>query len=158
MTLASRRYAVPKSDQTYTISELSREFAVTPRALRFYEDKGLLAPRREGLNRVYSARERGRLQLILRGKRLGFPLTEIKGVLDLYDLEGGERMQMQTVAKKFRQRLVVLRAQREDLEHAIEEIERGIAWLDERLDASAPSTASPRPREAAARRRLEGAS
>lgn len=149
---------MPKSDQTYTISELSREFGVTPRALRFYEDKGLLSPRREGLNRIYGARERGRLQLILRGKRLGFPLTEIRGVLDLYDLEDGERVQMQAVAKKFRQRLLVLRAQREDLEHAIEEIERGIAWLDERLDASGKSTASARPRENASRRRLEGAS
>jgi DNA-binding transcriptional MerR regulator len=149
---------VPKSDQTYTISELSREFAVTPRALRFYEDKGLLSPRREGMNRIYSARERGRLQLIRRGKRLGFPLTEIKGVLDLYDLEDGEHKQMQTVAKKFRQRLIVLRAQREDLEHAITEIEQGIAWLDERLQAPAKPTASSRPSEDVARRRLEGAS
>jgi DNA-binding transcriptional MerR regulator len=158
MTLASRRHAVPKSDQTYTISELSREFAVTPRALRFYEDKGLLSPKREGMNRIYSGRERGRLQLILRGKRLGFPLNEIKGVLDLYDLEDGERKQMQTVAKKFRQRLIVLRAQREDLEHAIEEIEQGIAWLDERLQSPAKPTASSRPSEDVARRRLEGAS
>ncbi len=149
-----------KSDKTYSISELSKEFSVTPRALRFYEDKGLLAPRREGLSRIYSARERGRLQLILRGKRLGFPLTEIKGVLDLYDLENGERMQMQTVAKKFRQRLIALKAQREDLEHAIEEIERGIAWLDEKLAAPAPAKASGAARayEQEARRRLEGAS
>lgn len=145
-----------KSDQTYTISELSREFAVTARALRFYEDKGLLAPRREGTNRIYGARERGRLQLILRGKRLGFPLVEIKGVLDLYDLEDGERVQMQAVAKKFRQRLIVLRAQRDDLEHAIEEIERGIVWLDEKL--AAPTHPKGRSSQEAARRRLESAS
>ena len=66
-----------KNDRTYSISELAIEFGVTARALRFYEDKGLLTPRREGLARIYSARERGRLQLILRGKRMGFPLTEI---------------------------------------------------------------------------------
>ncbi|MEJ0024126.1 MAG: hypothetical protein WDN76_12450 [Alphaproteobacteria bacterium] len=79
-------------------------------------------------------------------------------MLDLYDLEDGERKQMQTVAKKFRQRLIVLRAQREDLEHAIEEIEQGIAWLDERLQAPAKPTASSRSSEDVTRRRLEGAS
>ncbi len=79
-------------------------------------------------------------------------------MLDLYDLEDGERKQMQTVAKKFRQRLIVLRAQREDLAHAIEEIEQGIAWLDERLATPAKPTASARPAEDVARRRLEDVS
>jgi DNA-binding transcriptional MerR regulator len=124
-----------KSDRTYTISELSREFDVTPRALRFYEDKGLLAPRREGLSRIYTARERGRLQIILRGKRLGFALSDIKEIIDLYDLNDGARAQMTTALKKFRKRLEDLKAQREDIAFAIAETERGIEWLKERLPA-----------------------
>jgi DNA-binding transcriptional MerR regulator len=125
--------AVSKSTKTYSISELSREFKVTPRALRFYEDKGLLAPRREGLSRIYSARERGRLQIILRGKRLGFPLSDIKEIIDLYDLNDGERTQMTVALKKFRQRLTDLKAQKEDIDFALSETERGIEWLKERL-------------------------
>jgi DNA-binding transcriptional MerR regulator len=149
-----------KSDRTYTISELAREFAVTPRALRFYEDKGLLSPRRDGMNRIYGARDRGRLQLILRGKRVGFPLNEIKEILDLYDLNDGERTQMQTAARKFRTRLAALKSQREDLEHAIEEVANGIKWLDERLGpAATPAQAgAARAYDQVARRRLEGAS
>mgnify|MGYP001001611416 CR=1 FL=1 len=122
-----------KSDRTYTISELSREFDVTPRALRFYEDKGLLAPRREGLSRIYTARERGRLQIILRGKRLGFALSDIKEIIDLYDLNDGARSQMTTALKKFRKRLDDLKAQRDDIAFALAETERGIEWLKERL-------------------------
>lgn len=74
--------------KTYTISELAREFQVTPRALRFYEDKGLLSPTRDGLNRVYSTRDRARLKLILQGKSVGFSLSDIREILDLYTLEG----------------------------------------------------------------------
>ena len=87
-----------KADRTYTISQLAREFEVTPRALRFYEDKGLLTPRREGMNRVYSHRDRGKLQLILRGKRVGLSLIEIKEILDLYKVD--QRAQAQTALKK----------------------------------------------------------
>jgi DNA-binding transcriptional MerR regulator len=123
-----------KSERTYTISELSREFSVTPRALRFYEDKGLLAPRREGLARIYSARERGRLQIILRGKRLGFPLSDIKEIIDLYDLNDGEVTQMKVALVKFKKRLDDLKAQQEDITYALTETERGIQWLNERLD------------------------
>jgi DNA-binding transcriptional MerR regulator len=124
-----------KTDRTYSISELSREFDVTPRALRFYEDKGLLSPRREGLSRIYTARERGRLQIILRGKRLGFALSDIKEIIDLYDLNDGERTQMEVALKKFRKRLEDLKAQRDDIAFAITETERGIEWLRERLPA-----------------------
>ena len=130
-----------KNERTYTISELSREFQVTPRALRFYEDKGLLSPRREGLARIYSARERGRLQIILRGKRIGFPLSDIKEIIDLYDLNDGERTQMTIALKKFRKRLVDLRAQQEDIAQAIVETERSIEWLNERVPTSAPAQA-----------------
>lgn len=145
-----------KPERTYTISELAREFKVTPRALRFYEDKGLLTPRREGLNRVYGARDRARLHLILRGKRVGFPLTEIKEILDLYDLGDGQRAQMQTALAKFKVRLGLLEAQREDLEGAIKSLTDGMAWLEARLAEPAPaaSTAAARAFDKVARKRL----
>ena len=148
-----------KAERTWTISELAREFKVTPRALRFYEDRGLLSPRRDGLNRVYSVRDRGRLILILRGKRVGFPLTEIKEILDLYDLNDGERAQMQTALKKFRARAVTLEAQREDLEGAIQALADGIAWLESRLAEPAPKAgvAAARAFEQEAKRRLQDA-
>jgi DNA-binding transcriptional MerR regulator len=107
-----------KSDRTYTISELAREFDVTPRALRFYEDKGLLTPRREGLNRVYSHRDRGRLQIILRGKRIGLSLIEIKEILDLYKID--QRAQVQTMLKRFKSRVEALEQQRDDVDAAID--------------------------------------
>jgi DNA-binding transcriptional MerR regulator len=148
-----------KSERTWTISELAREFKVTPRALRFYEDRGLLSPRRDGLNRVYSGRDRGRLQLILRGKRVGFPLTEIKEILDLYDLNDGERSQMQIALKKFRSRMVALESQREDLAGAIQALGDGIKWLEGRLAEPAPKAgvAAARAFEKEARRRLQDA-
>src|ERR1700710_1180630 len=85
------------TDTRYTITELAREFEVTPRAIRFYENQGLLTPAREGTNgmrRVYSARERTRLRLTLRGKRLGFTLSEIRRLLDLYDSPTGTVAQL----------------------------------------------------------------
>jgi DNA-binding transcriptional MerR regulator len=148
-----------KAERTWTISELAREFKVTPRALRFYEDRGLLSPRRDGMNRVYGPRDRGRLQLILRGKRVGFPLMEIKEILDLYDLGDGQRAQMQTCLKKFRSRLAALEAQREDLVGAIEGLKDGITWLEQRLAEPAPKAgvAAAKAFEKEARRRLEDA-
>lgn len=132
-----------KPDRTYSISELAEEFNVTARALRFYEDKGLLAPRREGLTRLYGARDRARLTLILRGKRMGFPLNEIKEALDLYGLSEGNRAQLKLVHDKFRARLTALRQQRIDLDKTIEELEQDIAALDERLtQPAAPAKAS----------------
>lgn len=148
-----------KAERTYSISELAREFKVTPRALRFYEDKGLLSPQREGLNRVYSVRDRARLQLILRGKRVGFPLSEIREILDLYDLGDGQRAQMATALKKYRARMVALEAQREDLEGAMEALQNGINWLEARLaePASPASVSAARAYEREARRRMDGA-
>jgi DNA-binding transcriptional MerR regulator len=131
-----------KNDRTYTISELATEFGVTARALRFYEDKGLLSPRREGLARIYSARERARLQLILRGKRIGFPLNEIKQALDLYDMDDGKRAQLKLVHDKFRDRLGQLKLQRVELDKTIEDLEADIAALDDRLKQLAGPAAS----------------
>lgn len=148
-----------KTDRTYSISELAREFKITPRALRFYEDKGLLTPRRDGLNRVYSSKDRARLLLILRGKRVGFPLAEIKEILDLYGLDEGSRVQMQTALKKFRARVGELERQREDIEGAIQAVREGIAFLEGKLaePASAATLSTARAFEKEARRRLEEA-
>src|SRR3954453_19500622 len=81
--------APESSGKTYTITHLCEEFGVTPRALRFYEDEGLISPRRQGLSRVYSWRDRARLAWILRGKRVGFSLSEIREMIDLYDVDDG---------------------------------------------------------------------
>lgn len=124
--------------RTYTIRQLCREFEVTPRALRFYEDKGLLAPSRAGLNRVYSHRDRGRLQLILRGKRIGLPLAEIGDLLDLYDQDDGGVTQMARALKTFRQRLVDLRQQRIDIEDSIAMLGEACERLEARLKDTRP--------------------
>lgn len=119
--------------RTYSIGELAREFGVTARALRFYEDKLLLDPQRDGINRIYSARDRARLNLVLRGKRVGFSLSEIKAMLDLYDLKDDQRVQLQTARANFRRQLGVLERQRQDLEEAILELQAGLAWIAERV-------------------------
>jgi DNA-binding transcriptional MerR regulator len=143
------------NERTYTISQLAREFAVTPRALRFYEDKGLLTPRRDGLNRVYSYSDRGRLQLILRGKRVGLSLIEIKEILDLYKVD--QRAQAQTALKRFKARVVALETQREDVEAAILTLKQGVAELEEFLSKPAPPAAmgAARAFEQEAKKRLE---
>lgn len=109
-------------EKLYSITELAHELAVTPRAIRFYEAKGLLAPQRAGTTRVYTHRDRGRLQIILRGKRLGFSLSEIKDYLDLYDEDPTKHEQMLLLLKNVRGRLADLESQREDLETTIEEL------------------------------------
>ena len=127
-----------RRERAYSIRQLCREFECTPRALRFYEDKGLLAPARKGATRVYSNRDRARLQLILRGKRVGFSLAEIAELLALYDREDGGAVQMAASLGKFRERVVELRRQREDLDKAIVELEAGCVWLEEQLAETRP--------------------
>lgn len=114
----------PRSDapELYSITALAEEFSITPRAIRFYEDKGMLHPQRVGLNRIYSRRDRARLKLILRGKRLGFSLSDIREMLDLYDLGDGQVEQMRVTLRKSRERLAALERQRRDLEEAITEL------------------------------------
>lgn len=143
--------------QTWTISQLAREFGVTPRALRFYEDKGLLSPRREGAARAYSARDRARLRLIVQGKRVGFPLAEIRGLLDLYDLGDGQRAQMAAARDKFNDRRTALIAQRADLEAAITALDEAIIFVERRLAETAPpgSAETARAFETIAKRYLE---
>ncbi len=108
---------------TYTITELSREFDVTPRAIRFYEDQGLLSPAREGRRRVYSRRDRVRLKLILRGKRLGFQLSETRALFELYDSDHGETGQMQYFLEKIHERRELLEQQRRDIEAVLGELD-----------------------------------
>lgn len=146
-----------KTDRTYTISELAREFDVTPRALRFYEDKGLLTPRREGLNRVYSHRDRGKLQMILRGKRVGLSLIEIKEILDLYKID--QRAQVQTMLKRFKTRVEALEQQREDVEAAIDMLKGYVKSAEEFLakPASPAAMGAARAFEKEAQKRLEEA-
>ncbi len=143
------------TDQSYTISQLAREFGVTARALRFYEDKGLLSPRRDGLNRVYNRRDRARLQLILRGKRVGLSLLEIKEILDLYKVD--QRAQAQTALKRFKARIVALEEQRHDVEAAIEALTSGVKQLEALLAKPAAPAAigAARAFEQEAKKRLE---
>ena len=124
--------------RTCTIRQLCIEFKCTPRALRFYEDKGLLSPARDGMNRVYSYKDRARLQLILRGKRVGLALAEIREILDLYELDDGGAMQNAKSLVKFRERIVALEAQRADIDHAIEELRRGCDALERHLAQTRP--------------------
>ena len=127
-----------RPERTFAIRQLCREFQVTPRALRFYEDKGLLSPARDGMNRVYNFRDRARLQLILRGKRVGFSLNEIREILDLYDEKDGGAAQMARSLKKFRERIVALKSQREDIEGAIHALEEGCVRLEGQLKSIRP--------------------
>lgn len=110
----------------FTIGDLAREFNVTLRTLRFYEDKGLLHPRRDGINRVYGRRDRARLKLVLMGKRVGFSLTEIREMLDLYELRDGQASQLQNALKKFNEQIDLLEGQKRDIEQAIDELRRTV--------------------------------
>ena len=110
--------------RTYTITELATEFDVTARAIRFYEDVGLLTPQRAGRNRVYSAGDRTRLKLTLRGKRLGLALSEIKQLVDLYDADNGSRQQLEAFIEVLAEHRRLLERQREDIEITLAEIDQ----------------------------------
>ncbi|MEL8056745.1 MAG: MerR family DNA-binding transcriptional regulator [Pseudomonadota bacterium] len=146
--------------RTYSISELAREFGITPRALRFYEDKDMLHPARDGMTRVYSHRDRARVKIIVRLKRLGLPLADIREILDLYGLEDGERAQMRMSLVKFQNQVKELESQREDIEMALQELHRGIEWLEEQLGRIGPGkddAANLKAYDAVARRQLDDA-
>lgn len=107
----------------YAISELVEQFDVTARTIRFYEDQGLLSPDRAGTRRVYAERDRVRLKLILRAKRLGFTLQEIRDTFDLYDSASGEEAQMRYVLKIIEQHRGILRQQQDDILHVLDDME-----------------------------------
>ncbi|MDQ0464662.1 DNA-binding transcriptional MerR regulator [Caulobacter ginsengisoli] len=127
-----------RPERTFTIRQLCVEFKATPRALRFYEDKGLLYPAREGMNRVYSYKDRARLVLILRGKRVGLSLAEIREILEMYDHSDNAMAQNAHSLKKFRQKIVVLEQQREDIDHAIDELRTACDRLEAVLAENRP--------------------
>jgi DNA-binding transcriptional MerR regulator len=112
----------PPSGPTYSISALAQEFALTTRAIRFYEDEGLLAPARRGQTRIYGERERTRIKLILRGKRLGLALSEIRELFDIYAAAGNERPQLVKFAQMLADRRAMLLQQREDIDAVLAEI------------------------------------
>ena len=104
------------SDRTYTISELAKEFGVTTRTMRFYEEKGLISPRREGQKRLYSSADRVRIKLILRGKRIGMSLTECVEVIDMYDPEHNNAEQLYSLINKVQSRRQLLKQQKQDID------------------------------------------
>ena len=119
-----------KDRQTYSITDLSEEFGVTARALRFYEDEGLIAPERNGLARVYSRRDRARLAWILRGKRVGFSLSDIREMIDLYDADEGHEEQRRVTVAKCKARIELLTRQKDDIDAAIAELADFVKAID----------------------------
>lgn len=118
----------------YTIREIAERYGVTARTLRYYEQEGLLHPRRDGAKRLYNKADRARLELILRGKRVGFALEDIKEMLDVQLLDrAGTRDALQKSIDRFADRIGVLKQQRADIDASIAELTAGKRWLEERL-------------------------
>lgn len=115
--------SLPGKEITYSISELAHEFDVTPRTIRYYEDEGLLTPLREGQTRIYSHRDKIRLKLTLRGKRLGFSLAEIRELFDMYDTDKSSKTQLHSMIQLIETKRGVLRQQLEDIQMVMAELE-----------------------------------
>lgn len=135
------------TDTTFSIAELAREFGLTQRAIRHYEEQGLLSPAREGMQRVYSKRDRTRLKLALRGKRLGLSLAEIRELIDMYDSATDESPQLLKFLSVLSRRKAALEQQREDIDAVLSEINRFEQQCQELLNA--PTGGSPDGRRAA---------
>jgi DNA-binding transcriptional MerR regulator len=120
-------------EETFSIAELAREFDITTRAIRFYEDEGLLTPRRRGQTRIYALRDRTRLKLILRGKRLGFSLQEIAEMVTMYDATPGEAGQLDLCLRRIAERRATLEQQREDIKVTLAELEAAEVAAKKRL-------------------------
>lgn len=114
------------SETEYSIGELAREFDLTLRTLRFYEDKGMLHPRRVGIQRIYTRKDRARLKLIVMGKKVGFSLQDIAEMLDLYDLKDGQESQLALARSRFMEQIALLEQQKQDIEQAVIELQRTV--------------------------------
>lgn len=130
--------AQDNTEEFTRIGEMARSFDVTLRALRFYEDRGLIQPRREGTARLYSRRDRARLKLILLGRRVGFSLREVKQMIDLYDPTGPNTRQFKLVLEKSQRQLGRLEARRAALDEAIGELKDMMAAVRDQLEAPQP--------------------
>lgn len=122
------------SDVFFTIGELAKEFDITARAIRFYEDKGLISPQREGQRRLYRRRDRARLRLIMRGRRLGFSLREIRETFDLYEQVHGESKQLHYYLQVLQEKREQLLQQRKDVDDALAELEESYAVCQQLLE------------------------
>lgn len=109
-------------EKTYSITELSKEFKITPRSIRHYEQESLISPKRVGAQRVYTKGDRVRLQLILRGKRIGFSLAEIREIISMYDSPSGEQKQTELLLAKIKQRRLALKQQQQDILTTLKEL------------------------------------
>jgi DNA-binding transcriptional MerR regulator len=127
------------SPATWTIAELAEEFAVTHRTIRFYEDRGLVTPERRGTQRIFHPRDRVRLALVLRGKRLGFDLTQIRRIVDLYDQAPGEEGQLRYLLDQIATRRAELEQRRRDIEDTLTELDELERRCRETLDRPAPA-------------------
>lgn len=122
------------SRETYRIGDLAREFNVTLRTLRFYEDRGLLSPERRGTTRLYSRRDRTRLRIVLLLKTLGFSLTEAKQLIEVYDQPGGKRTQLEVALARFREQQEILLEQRREVDEALQAMDLSIETVQQCLD------------------------
>jgi DNA-binding transcriptional MerR regulator len=147
MPPAPRAAPGPRAGATFTITDLAAEFDITPRAIRFYEDMGLLTPARTGRNRVYAQRDRTRLKLTLRGKRLGLSLQEIKDLVDLYESPADSAQQLEAFLRTLTAHRAQLERQREDIEVTLAEIAQHEARCRRLLQGAAE--ARPRARKGA---------
>ena len=123
-----------RDQQIFKIGDLSKEFGVTLRTLRFYEDRGLLSPERRGTTRLYSRRDRKRLRLILLAKTLGFSLTEAKQLIELYDQPNGRSIQLQTALERFEEQQEILDDQKREIENSITAMDLTISFVRRKLD------------------------
>lgn len=134
---------IPTSETTWTITELSHEFDVTPRTIRFYEDQGIVSPARQGRRRIYSHRDRTRLKLALRGRRLGLQLAEILTLINLYDRsDASSTKQLHHYADVLAAHRAKLEQQRRDLDETLQEIQRQQAKCEALLRAREPADAT----------------
>ena len=121
------------AEEYVRIGDVSDSFGVTLRTLRFYEDKGLIHPKRQGVTRLYSRRDRARIKLILLGKKVGFSLREVKQMIDLYEPGGSNTAQMKAILDKSTKQLEKMKAQRLAVDEAVQELVNGINLLADRL-------------------------